>query len=229
MNIWGELAGAWRSMRYDLHHRPTDPAIAARPVNQPPRHLVVLIALGTMLLLGAAGAYLAVVSGLGAFLGGRVTIQPGQPPAAAEHGDPIWGTAGRPPAPGEVGAPLDPGPDPSASTGDTTGVAAQPTGSPTATPAPTRSSSPRPRSRSPRPTCCRSPSPSVSASPSPTGSSPSPPPSPSPEPTPSPVPDPPDGSTDDPAGGSATQRQHFWSWHTWPHRVGRGSGGSPPQ
>ncbi|MFC3742735.1 hypothetical protein [Paractinoplanes deccanensis] len=86
-----ELAGAWRSLRYDMGRAPAEPpadgpdvtstgmstfgAIPAlaeaepRPVpHRRPRRALAVTAFGTVTVAGAAGAYLAVVNGLGSLL-----------------------------------------------------------------------------------------------------------------------------------------------------------------
>jgi len=84
----GELAGAWRSLRYDLGRRPAEPPAGGPDVTstgmntfaghllveepptgyeqqRPPRRALAVSALGLLTVVGAAGAYLAVVNGLG--------------------------------------------------------------------------------------------------------------------------------------------------------------------
>jgi hypothetical protein len=97
MSLWrttrNELAGAWRSLRYDLHrHSEADARRAAAfhdvtphglsifgdPIDdvnpefdeydRSPRRRAAVIAFGTLAVVGAAGSYFAVVNGLGALL-----------------------------------------------------------------------------------------------------------------------------------------------------------------
>jgi hypothetical protein len=108
MSLWrstrNEVAGAWRSLRYDMGRRtPEDAPPAPAPVRAPdvtstgmstfagaaaephrpehtggyvrsPRRVLALSAFGVLAIVGAAGAYFAVVGGLGAVL------QPGPAP-----------------------------------------------------------------------------------------------------------------------------------------------------
>jgi hypothetical protein len=95
----GELAGAWRSLRYDLGRRPAEPPadgpdmtstgmntfgghlmVEEPPTGygqhgRPPRRALAVSLLGLLTVLGAAGAYLGVVNGLG-------SIAPERPAAA---------------------------------------------------------------------------------------------------------------------------------------------------
>ena len=91
-----EVAGAWRSLRYDLGRTPAEPpadgpdvtstgmstfggagaidpyavtpAPVAVPAHRRPRRAVAVAAFGTLTVVGAASAYLAVVNGLGSLL-----------------------------------------------------------------------------------------------------------------------------------------------------------------
>jgi hypothetical protein len=95
----GELAGAWRSLRYDLGRQPAEPPAGGPDVTStgmntfgghvlaeepptgherhrpPPRRALAVSVLGLLTVVGAAGAYLAVVNGLG-------SIAPERPAAA---------------------------------------------------------------------------------------------------------------------------------------------------
>jgi hypothetical protein len=103
-----EVAGAWRSLRYDIHRRPgtaDSPAdgypdvtsgglstfggplaegMDFDPFDRPPRRLVAVTAFGALALAGAAGSYLAVINGLGALVGGPATPPPAPLPLVAE-------------------------------------------------------------------------------------------------------------------------------------------------
>ena len=97
MSLWrmacNELAGVWRSLRYDLRRRSdadarrtapfddatsnevstfggpgTDPYSVHDEYARPPRRLVAVSAFGLLALVGAAGSYFAVVNGLGDLL-----------------------------------------------------------------------------------------------------------------------------------------------------------------
>ena len=97
MSLWrmarDEMAGAWRSLRYDLRRRSdadarratefhdatsnevstfggpgTDPYSVHDEYARPPRRLVAVSAFGLLALVGAAGSYFAVVNGLGDLL-----------------------------------------------------------------------------------------------------------------------------------------------------------------
>jgi hypothetical protein len=104
MSLWrrtrNEVAGAWRSLRYDMGRRPAPEAVAPVPdvtstgmstfggapvaeprtghpaYARPPRRPAAVAAFGVLAVVGAAGSYFAVVNGLGTLLGGK--------PAAAE-------------------------------------------------------------------------------------------------------------------------------------------------
>ncbi len=96
MSIWrtvrGELAGAWRSLRYDLGKRPIEPVMPdlseiteARFDNyeRPPRRLLAASAFGLLALTGAAGSYFAVVNGLGSLLDPQTSAPAPRPAVAA--------------------------------------------------------------------------------------------------------------------------------------------------
>jgi hypothetical protein len=108
MSLWRrtrtEVAGAWRSLRYDMGRRPAAPPPPRRPgmdvtstgmstfgmamgdltggydedLPRRPRRLVAVCAFAVLAVLGGVGSYFAVVHGLGPALAGE------QPPAAAQ-------------------------------------------------------------------------------------------------------------------------------------------------
>jgi hypothetical protein len=117
MSLWrrtrNEMAGAWRSLRYDMGRRDDEMVVCAAPVpdvtstgmstfggpaaaelreeydefTRPPRRLVAVSAFGVLAVVGAAGSYFAVVNGLGALLGdGSAAPQPYPLAAAAPTG-----------------------------------------------------------------------------------------------------------------------------------------------
>lgn len=103
-----EVAGAWRSLRYDIGHRPgtaDSPAdgypdvtsgglstfggpmadgVELDPYDRPPRRLLAASALGALALAGAAGSYLAVVNGLGTIAANSAARPPEPLPLVAE-------------------------------------------------------------------------------------------------------------------------------------------------
>ena len=113
MSLWrrtrSELTGAWRSFRYDLGRRPAEPPAAAGPDvtstgmstfggqtgldepvshvprdgRRPPRRAVAVSAFGLLTVVGAAGAYLAVVNGLGSLLNEETAAAGTLPPTPA--------------------------------------------------------------------------------------------------------------------------------------------------
>jgi hypothetical protein len=109
MSLWrrtrSEVAGAWRSLRYDLGRRPPEPPAdgpdvtstgmctfgvpvgVADPVapvaRRPPRRAAAVSAFGLLTVVGAAGAYLAVVNGLGSLLNEQTAAAGTLPPATA--------------------------------------------------------------------------------------------------------------------------------------------------
>jgi hypothetical protein len=114
MRLWrrarNEVAGAWRSLRYDLGRRPaSDTAAGATPAGdvtstgmstfggvpaadlrtgydthpRSPRRTTAVAAFGALTVVGAAGSYFAVVNGLGAVLGERPAGAQAYPLAAA--------------------------------------------------------------------------------------------------------------------------------------------------
>jgi hypothetical protein len=121
MSLWrrtrNEMAGAWRSLRYDLGQRPADPprplldgpdvtstgmSTFGGPVADDlptgyddelprrPRRLLAVSAFGVLAVAGAGGSYYAVVHGLGSVLSAE------KPAAAAAHPYPL--AAAEPPA-----------------------------------------------------------------------------------------------------------------------------------
>jgi hypothetical protein len=107
MSVWrrsrNEVAGAWRSLRYDMGRRPgpapASAGAAAPDVTstgmstfggvpagdtgaehdryaRPPRRVAAVAAFGVLAVTGAAGSYFAVVNGLGALLGGPAAAEP---------------------------------------------------------------------------------------------------------------------------------------------------------
>jgi hypothetical protein len=101
MSLWriarDEVAGAWRSLRYDLRRRSDadtrtdhasgmlDDAFQDYEQDRPPRRLVAVSAFGLLALVGAAGSYFAVVNGLGTLLA-EPPAGPDAYPLAAEAG-----------------------------------------------------------------------------------------------------------------------------------------------
>jgi hypothetical protein len=119
MNLWRrtrtELAGAWRSVRYDMGHRPAEPAegpdvtstgmstfAGAAPIPEQRRRLVAVSAFGVLAVAGAAGAYFVVDGGLVA--GKPAEAQPYPLAAAAPPADDS-STAGMGQGPASVGRP----------------------------------------------------------------------------------------------------------------------------
>ncbi|MBU2665624.1 hypothetical protein KOI35_19115 [Actinoplanes bogorensis] len=207
-----EVAGAWRSLRYDMGKTPGEPPAggpdvtstgmgtfgidlpvdpAPVPAARKPRRAMAVTAFGTLTVVGAAGAYLAVVNGLGSIMSESTAVAGTAPPrvavttavgmgpssspvrvpagAAAPGRTTVTTTAAAPPP---VPAPTDPAPPRAAAPpapGDTPIRPAKPTKTechckpPVPTPtAPSESPSPTP-----------SPSPSVSSDPGSTDPSPS--------------------------------------------------------
>jgi hypothetical protein len=208
MSLWRrtrtEVAGAWRSVRYDMGRRPPEPAVGpdvtstgmstfAGAVDQAtgaPRRLVIVSAFGVLAVAGAAGTYIAVAGGFGALLTEK--------PAAAQ---PYPLTAAAPPAGDTSNAGLGQGPA-TVSRPDAVAAAAPPAvpvasaataATPAAVPGPMLPRAPRvtaERAKPPAPRPCACPAPPV---PTPTQPSPSP----SASPTPS-------ASPSEPAGPSAS-------------------------
>jgi hypothetical protein len=99
MNLWRrtrtELAGAWRSARYDMGRRPAEPAdgpdvtstgmstFAVPAPGHGRRRLVAASAFGALAVAGAAGAYLAVDGGLASVVTGKPAEAQQYPLAAA--------------------------------------------------------------------------------------------------------------------------------------------------
>jgi hypothetical protein len=179
--IGRELAGAWRSVRYDLT-RPPDPGKQSTDVlypqydayQRPPRRWYGAAGLGLVMAAGVAATYVGVAGGLGALLTPIRAAVPGLGTSAPEHAQPaITGT----PDAGRVAGPASakPGTSPAARRPSGAPAPAAPAGvavplaqpsclCPAPVPTP-QTPSPTP-SDSPSPT----PSPSVSHSPSPASS-----------------------------------------------------------
>jgi hypothetical protein len=112
MNLWRttrtEVAGAWRSLRYDMSRREPgpEPEVIAQPdvtstgmstfggpvdelrtgyqeFGRPPRRMVAVSVFALLTLAGAAGSYFAVVNGLGALLREKPPAPQAYPMAAA--------------------------------------------------------------------------------------------------------------------------------------------------
>ncbi len=86
------MAGAWRSLRYDLDRRQargtddeetTDLIFPEYSAARPPRRMLAAGGFGLLAVAGAAGTYLAVASGLGLLIDDRSGGQPNALPAAA--------------------------------------------------------------------------------------------------------------------------------------------------
>ena len=123
MNLWRrtrtEVAGAWRSVRYDIGRRPPEPAPGpevtstamntfAGAVDQAtgaPRRLVTVSAFGVLAVAGATGTYVAVAGGLGTLLTEKSAAA--QPYPLATTAPPRAGTsnAGLGQGPATVGRP----------------------------------------------------------------------------------------------------------------------------
>jgi hypothetical protein len=131
MNMWRrtrtEMAGAWRSVRYDMGQRPAEPSAgpdvtstgmstfggAVGPATGSPRRLVTVSAFGVLAAAGAAGTYFAVAGGLGALLTEKPAAAQPNPLAAAAPpaGDTSTasiglGPASRPDAPAPAATPV---------------------------------------------------------------------------------------------------------------------------
>ncbi|MCM4081555.1 hypothetical protein [Paractinoplanes hotanensis] len=115
-----EVAGAWRSLRYDLGRDPVQPPAdgpdvtstgmgtwgldglveQAGPEPAPParrpRRAVAMTAFGTLTVVGAAGAYLAVVNGLGSLTAEKPAAADTFPPRAAVTAGVGTGPSSRP-------------------------------------------------------------------------------------------------------------------------------------
>lgn len=111
--IGRELAGAWRSMRYDLTRR-ADPSRRSTEVlypeydayQRPPRRWYAAVGLGALVAAAVVAVYVGVAGGLGALLSPVVAAVPGAGPASPEV-RPVW-SPGRarpvPPGKGAAGA-----------------------------------------------------------------------------------------------------------------------------
>ncbi|SDZ06861.1 hypothetical protein SAMN05444365_105150 [Micromonospora pattaloongensis] len=84
-----EMAGAWRSLRYDLTRRAAAKRRAERPVagenGHRARRLLAMAAFGLLAVVGATGTYFGVVAGLGALL--SASQPPVEPVPAAVRPD----------------------------------------------------------------------------------------------------------------------------------------------
>ncbi|GID63260.1 hypothetical protein Acy02nite_11410 [Actinoplanes cyaneus] len=122
MSLWrrmrGELAGAWRSVRYDLRGRPDSADVTSTGLStfpgslmewrtappetdaRPPRRFVAVTALCLLALAGAIGSYLLVTRGLAAAGDQPLAAPAAEMPASA----PRTGAPGEP----ETGAPEEP-------------------------------------------------------------------------------------------------------------------------
>lgn len=188
-NVGREMAGAWRSLRYDLTRRPEraevdGPTDVIYPEyeqsERPRRRLLAATTFGVLALAGAAGTYFAVVNGLGALVSDE-SPPPDPLPAVAEPGRP---------------APQGPAAAPSASTpANAPDAATKPTKGATTGKAPVRPPAPSP-------TCaCVTPPVPRPTSPPPVGQSPDPAPSATPSESPSTTPQPTDETSAPPTGG----------------------------
>ncbi len=130
-NAGREVAGAWRSLRYDLRPRPAQPdapgdgypdvtstglstfgdGMPGDGYGRRPNRLVAVAAFGLLALAGAAGSYLAVAKGLGGFAVQRDTAAPRPVPLVAEPGPLPPGPPPGSPPPGSLPpGSLPPGP-----------------------------------------------------------------------------------------------------------------------
>jgi hypothetical protein len=197
MNLWRktrtEVAGAWRSVRYDMGQRPAEPAAGddvtstgmstfAGVVDQAtgsPRRLVTVSAFGALAVAGAAGTYFAVAGGLGALLTETPAAAQSNPLAAAAPPAGDASTAGMGQGRSTVSRPEAPA---------APALAATPVASAAASAAvpsrvlPRAARIPPERRKPPAPAPCECPAPPV---PTPTEPSGSPSASPSPSPSPS--------------------------------------------
>jgi hypothetical protein len=221
-----EIAGAWRSLRYDLERRQprraddeeetTDLIFPEYGTARPPRRILAAGGFGTLAVAGAVGTYFAVATGLGLLIddgaGGQPTALPGvggnrsaiSDLGAAELGEDRPGTDPRDNGVG-VGM-LDKGGVIIAREGRPAGritdagkqaAVEEAGGGSVPAAAPTPT---RTKTPSPKPTSPRPSHSTTSPAPSPSPSTSSPGPSPSASPSESPSPDP-DPSSSDPGGG----------------------------
>lgn len=188
-----EVAGAWRSLQYDMARRPEPAAVDVttdvlypeyEASERPRRKLLAATTFGMLSLAGAAGTYFAVVNGLAALPTEEPAGQPHALPAVAPS-TPVGAppqpaaTPGTPPATAQVGtatttAPRKPSPRPAKPAPG--GVVAPPAPSPTCAcvtppvPRPTNpppATTPPPHSPSPTPADPTTPPPDPTESPTP--------------------------------------------------------------
>jgi hypothetical protein len=223
-----EMAGAWRSLRYDLGRAPARPPAGGpdvtstgmgtwsldglveqagpdpAPPARRPRRAVAVTAFGALTVVGAAAAYLAVVNGLGSLMGETTAAAGTFPPRVVM----TTGAGVAPPT-----RPVTPPRSPVATRRATTAAVLPPPPEPpaAAVPPPTVERTSPIRTAATNQECrCRPPVPTPTA---PT-SSPSPTPSPSPSESASPSPDPSPSEAADPSESPSPSR----SWDSKRHR-----------
>ncbi len=236
-----EMAGAWRSLRYDMGRTPVeppadgpdmtstgmntfglgsllegaDPVPAARPQRKP-RRAVAVTAFGTLTVLGAAGAYLVVVNGLGSLLSETTAAAgtvPSRPAVTTAVGLGPGSPAGRAPATTAAGRPVTPVADAAVGTGPAAPAHLVPTA--VATPPPPEANAPIRTTKPANPEChCNPPVPTPTA---PT-SSPSAAPSPTPSESGSAGPGPSPSDSADPSGEPDHSASPSRSWDGHGHR-----------
>ncbi|MEJ3743688.1 hypothetical protein WEI85_10400 [Actinomycetes bacterium KLBMP 9797] len=188
-NLRREMAGAWRSLRYDLARRPVpeagEPTTAARyPEYRPRRRLLAATVCGVLSVAGAAGAYFGVTGGLSALAGDDPAGRPDALPAVAAPSPSVavphqpGATVAAAPSPVNVRDTRRPSPRP------TKPGPAAPNGAPAPSPSCACETPPVPRPTSLAPSPSASPEPSVT-----------------PPDSPSPSPDPSGGPGDPPPAG----------------------------
>ncbi|HEY7273833.1 MAG TPA: hypothetical protein VH502_13960 [Actinoplanes sp.] len=197
-----EVAGAWRSVRYDMGRRPAEPSAepdvtstgmstfggAVGEATGSPRRLVTVSAFGVLVMAGAAGTYFAVAGGLGALLTEQpAAAQPNPLAAAPPAGDPSAAGIGHGPAAADH-------PDAPAGTvpaATPVATAATPAAVPSRVlPRATRVAPERANPPAPRPCACPAPPVPTPTDPVSPSAAPSPSPSPSESASPSPSPSP---------------------------------------
>lgn len=189
-----EVAGAWRSLQYDMARRPEPAPVDGttdvlypeyEATERPRRKLLAATAFGVLSLAGAAGTYFAVVNGLGALPTEEPAGQPNALPAVARSATP---------EPAEAPHQTVPSTTPQVGT----------------TPTSTRKPSPRPAKPgpggvvrpAPSPTCaCVTPPVPRPTSPPPVVNTPDPTPTTPPQESPSPTPEPTTAPADPPPAG----------------------------